>query len=109
MRNNFSPDTRELFYDARYTCFMCNGNGQNCGGMELHHIASRITNSAVNCAPVCKECHEHIGHSYEEEKFLFRKALEYLFKKQYLFTEKDTSFLDSYKPALDALLELKDA
>lgn len=93
LKNPFTAHTRELFYDARYTCFMCGSNGQGRGGMELHHITGRQSNSALNAAPLCKTCHGKVGHTDEEHKKLFERNLVYLKRRNYRFVEKDFSHI----------------
>lgn len=102
LRNPFSQDTRELFFDSRYTCFMCGGNQM----IELNHTAGRVSDSPVNASPLCRECHSHVGHHHEEEKALFKKTLKYLAQRGYEFTDEDRAFMDSSVACREALLEL---
>lgn len=46
LRNPFSSATRLLF-DV-WICWKCGGNGQQKGGLELHHIVGRSSNSPLN-------------------------------------------------------------
>ena len=99
----FSQETRQLFFDVRYLCFFCGRNDT-----ELHHIAGRISNSPLNGAVLCKECHSHVIHSELEEKMLFEKTLRYLVKIHYTFTENDVAFIDSYKRLFDVVFHSLD-
>lgn len=45
--NPFSKETRELFRDV-WVCWECGQNGQETGGLELHHITGRDSDSAYN-------------------------------------------------------------
>ena len=102
LRNPFSQDTRELFYDARFTCWNCGGNQS----VELNHTLGRESNSPVNASPLCRQCHSHVGHSFDEHKALFKKTLKYLAQRGYEFTNEDRAFMDSSAACREGLLEL---
>jgi hypothetical protein len=95
LRNNFTIDTRKLYIDW-WECFLCGGNGQNCGGLEIHHILSRVSNSPFNSSCLCIGCHKKVGHSQEEHKTIFKKTLLFLEIKQYKATQEDYKFLDKH-------------
>lgn len=92
LTNPFSIETRDLFWDARYTCWICGGNGNENGGMELHHITGRDNNSPFNAAPLCKLCHGKMGHTKDEERWLFEKTLQYL-QGRVEITQADEHFM----------------
>lgn len=68
----------------------------NCGGLELHHITGRDSNSAFNAAPVCGRCHAKMGHSKEEEQKLTARLLPVLRAKGYKPTEEDMQHLTNH-------------
>ena len=92
LQNPFSIETRCIFMYT-WECWLCGENGQRSGGLELHHIFSRISASPLNAAILCKLCHSHIGHTIEEEQTLLRKTINFLVKEHYKLTEKDEQFL----------------
>lgn len=100
LRNPFSQETRELFYDTRYTCFLCGGNGQDCGGTELNHTVGRSSNSPYNGSVLCHSCHSHVGHTKQEHDKLIIKTVSYLTKRGYTPTENDILFLEEYAPSV---------
>lgn len=99
LKNPFTNETRWLFHDARYQCWICGGN-QN---IELHHIAGRISSSPLNASPVCHSCHAQVGHSEEEEKLLFKRTLHYLTTHDYKINKKDHEFINSYQRLADVV------
>lgn len=96
LRNPFSDATRELFWEVRYRCFGCGGNGQDCGGMELHHIFGRVSASPYNAAPLCKRCHGKVGHTDPEQQTLLQATKRYLKQIWYAATTDDKAFLEKY-------------
>ena len=92
LKNAFSDDTRQLFWEARYRCWRCKGNGTTCGGIELHHITGRDSSSPFNAAPLCKLCHSVVGHTDKEEQLYFRLTMEYLWGKTTV-TKEDEAFM----------------
>lgn len=92
LRNNFTTETRELFRDVQYSCFECGGNGQECGGTSIHHILGRISDSPLNGAVLCGNCHSKCGHSFSEESEYLKQTIKYLVKIEYKFTEDDCLF-----------------
>jgi hypothetical protein len=92
LKNPFSTETRWLFHEARFNCFTCGRNDT-----ELNHTASRISDSPLNASVLCKACHASVGHTEDEEKFLFEKTLRYLMTQEYVINEKDLDFINNYK------------
>ena len=95
LKNHFTENTRNIWM-GHWSCLQCQMNGNNRGGLELHHITGRDSNATVNGAVVCGECHKHFGHSKEEEKELFQKNLEVLRRKQYKLTDNDLQFMKEH-------------
>lgn len=92
LRNEFTIETRDLF--NCFKCWICSANGSKYGGIELHHITGRGSDSPFNCAPLCKRCHGTMGHSVGEERFLVSKTFTYLRSVGYKPTEKDWQFIE---------------
>lgn len=92
LNNPFPKETRLLFLYV-YSCFKCNRSDQ---GLELHHITGRDSSSAFNACPLCKVCHEKIGHSQEEERDLFLYTKVFLRTESYEADENDAIFLASH-------------
>lgn len=95
LKNPFSEQTRSLFLYNQY-CFDCTSNGNNRGGLELHHIFGRVSSSALNACVLCHECHSHVGHTKEEHARLFMKTAEVLFANGYEPNQKDKDFFAEY-------------
>lgn len=95
----FPLEVRKLYIDC-WSCWLCGGNGTNCGGLEIHHIMGRISDSALNSSCLCKKCHSTMGHSEEEERKLFFITLKYLWDVEYQLTENDFDFLGRYHDRL---------
>lgn len=93
LANPFSTETRWLFHDVQYHCWICGENGQGKGGTELHHIVGRSSNSPLNGAVLCKECHGRMVHTQQEEMELLNKTIHYLHSRRYVWTEADMQFL----------------
>ena len=93
LQNPFPLNVRWLFFDCRFMCFMCGANGWKRGGMELHHITGRDSDSAFNAAPLCKVCHDAIKHTQEEERELTSHTLQWLQDQKYQPIEKDWQHL----------------
>lgn len=89
-----------MYLYNNYECWICHTNGSHCGGMELHHIWGRISASALNSAPLCKECHSHIGHTRAERVDLLRKTIRFLLSQGYKLTDEDNDFLELIKEDL---------
>ena len=92
LSNPFSIQTRWLFFDARFDCWLCGRNDT-----ELHHVAGRLSDSPLNASVLCKKCHGQINHNEDEETTLFAKTLKYLVSKNYQFTETDVAFVNYYQ------------
>jgi uncharacterized CHY-type Zn-finger protein len=103
LRNPFSDKVRYAFLDY-WECYQCGSNGNYRGGLELHHIKGRESNSALNSCILCGVCHTHIGHTQEEEIFLMRKTIRYLVRINYEFTKFDLAFYNKYKKLYDSII-----
>jgi hypothetical protein len=91
--NPFSSETRHLYLYS-YACWECGSNGQTRGGLELHHIYGRVSSSALNSAPLCKVCHNRVGHGREEQQKYLRITIEFLAKEKYKLKPEDDQFLE---------------
>ena len=94
LKNPFSQETKALFLYS-YNCFNCN-KGTN--SRDPHHILGRVSDSPLNCSPVCIECHEeeHQRSRLDKGKLLVA-TIKYLVKYKYDFTEKDIEFYNKHK------------
>lgn len=99
LQNPFPNYVRNLYLGVWY-CWECGGNGTNRGGLELHHIMGRNSNSALNSALLCGLCHKGMCHSQEEEQRLFLKTLKFLKSINYIFAPKDLLFMEDNKARL---------
>ena len=95
LQNPFTLNTRLLYLDC-WTCWICGSNGQSNGGLEIHHITGRDSNSPFNSSCLCGSCHRHMGHSQEEEQKLFLKTLEYLYNLEYEPMDSDFAFITAH-------------
>lgn len=95
----FPLEVRLLYIDC-WQCWLCGGNGTQDGGLEIHHICGRVSDSAFNSSCLCKKCHATMGHSQEEEQKLFLITLKYLFNKEYQPVPNDWKFLYENKRLL---------
>lgn len=89
----FSNETRHLYLYS-WKCWECGCNGQTRGGLELHHIYGRVSSCALNSAPLCKVCHNRVGHTREEHQKYLRITIEFLAKEGYKLKPEDNAFLD---------------
>ena len=103
LSNPFSEQIRFLFFDV-WECWQCGSNGNGRGGLELHHIKGRESNSALNAAPLCHYCHEHMNHNSQEESFLMGKTIRFLVRINYDFDSNDLAFYNQYKKIYDTLV-----
>ncbi len=87
MKNNFTEETRLLFMYCKY-CWNCGSTS----GIELHHILGRVSNSPMNCIPICNLCHTNHGIDKNKKALFLDKTIRFLLKEQYEFTEKDLLF-----------------
>ena len=94
LKNPFSNETRNLFYEKRYQCFNCGANGWDRGGIECHHLLSRISSSPFNLAPLCGKCHQRVGHTRDEHRKLFNKTFFWLDAIKYKPTKEDWAFFE---------------
>lgn len=99
LANPFSIDTR-LLYLGVWICWECGQNGQQRGGLELHHIMGRNSDSPCNSALLCKQCHAGMCHSQEEEQRLFLKTMKFLKAIRYQMTATDMYFIEHNKQRL---------
>lgn len=94
LKNPFSIETKHLF--NHWACFICGSNGTRRGGLELHHITGRGSNSPFNGAVLCTPCHSRMGHNRGEERYLLAKTVQYLKGKGYKPKEEDWKFLEEH-------------
>lgn len=92
LQNPFPFEVRKLYLDC-WTCWICGANGQQRGGLEIHHITGRDSDSAFNSSCLCHYCHEKVLHTQEVESMLFLKTLKYLKGIEYVPIQKDLDFL----------------
>ena len=95
------PERVRNLYLYCYACFQCGRNGNGVGGLELHHVYGRISDSAFNAAVLCKLCHEHICNSDDEHQRLYAENLRWLSEAGYEPTEHDWEFLRSHPELID--------
>lgn len=95
LANPFPLRVRLLYLDC-WTCWMCEENGQRSGGLEIHHITGRDSDSAFNSSCLCKKCHTVIEHTQEREAELFLKTLKYLYNLEYEPNMDDFDFIRSH-------------
>jgi hypothetical protein len=96
LQNPFSVKTRMLWMDC-WECQICRSNGTESGGLELHHIEGRGSDSALNSCLVCKGCHSSLGHSQDEEETLYEEALTFLYNCEYKLTKEDLEYVKTNK------------
>ena len=92
--NNPFPMYVRLLYLGWWKCFLCGGNGSDCGGLEIHHVLGRISDVAFNSSCLCKKCHATVGHTQEEHRLIFGKFLEFAHAIRYSPNEEDLLFLE---------------
>ncbi len=109
--NGFSENDRSLYLGVWY-CWgvnddgsWCMSNGQDCGGLELHHIMGRrkhvkCLSSILNSALLCKRCHDRVRHSLDEHRQLFKKTLQFLASQHYQIKQVDIDFWNMHEPEL---------
>lgn len=93
LQNPFPLKVRKQYIDVWY-CWNCGCNGSDIGGLEIHHIRSRISDSIFNSSCLCKLCHSKIGHSQEEEQELFAKTFKWVYNIKYKPDKNDIDFLE---------------
>lgn len=94
LRFPFPLEVRNLYLYKQF-CILCGSNGNERGGLELHHLLSRISDSAFNSAVLCGECHKHIGHSQEEHQRIFSLSFLLLHRLGFKPKQKDIEFLQN--------------
>lgn len=89
-KNKFTDEQRKEFAFVK-NCFDCG----KAGGLELHHIFGRVSNSVFNAYPICRKCHQKgsVG-SWEQSKLKFLDIFEFLHKEGYKPNKKDMVFLE---------------
>lgn len=92
LRNPFPLEVR-LLWLGHWECAICKRNGQNRGGLELHHLYSRVSYSAFNSVVLCGYCHSHVRHTDDEHRFLLEYTMRKLFKDKYIPIAYDIEFL----------------
>jgi hypothetical protein len=105
LKNDFSNEVKAFFLDC-WECWNCRCNGQEKGGLEIHHIKGRKekeSNSVLNAALLCNSCHSHCKHTDEERTFFLVKTVRFILKyfPHYKFTEKDLKFYAKNKKFYD--------
>lgn len=109
LANPFPIDVRKQYLGI-WACWICGRNGSDRGGLELHHIMGRISDSILNSALLCKVCHEHMNHNQAEEQYLFFLTLKFVKSIGWWLTEKDIAFMNEHKERLfsDEVIEWAD-
>ena len=100
LEHNFSNETRHIFL-YRQTCYLCKGNGNNKGGLEIHHICGRkkherYLDSPFNASVLCGECHLHISHDQEVQYALFKYTARLLLEEWYKPVKDDILFINEH-------------
>jgi len=106
MKNNFTPQTRDLFDYGGYSRDWEDGRND---ADALHHIVGRSSNSPYNAAPLnnfrnhIPEGRKHLSaiNSVEVRKKYLIKTKKYLDSIKYKPTDKDTEFLNKWKEYYD--------
>jgi len=104
MRNNFKPETRELFFDEGWQMDWETGrNNADC----LHHIMKRMSSSPYNAAPLNNftthnpEWRSSKGlpsiHSKETTKKFLNRTKKFLEDIEYTPDDKDLEFIKKYE------------
>jgi len=88
LQNPFLPEVRNL-YLFEYACQDC---GKSGAGLELHHIASRVSSSALNAIMLCIPCHSKCGHSEQEQARYFKIQMEFLARNNWIGNDEDNEF-----------------
>jgi len=108
MKNNFTPETRELFDLGNYCMDWEDGqNDADC----LYHICGRVSSSPYNAAPLSNfrthwpewrtsHNYPHV-HSFEVRKRLLNKTRKFLKKAGYQPNDDDLAFLEKFKKYYD--------
>lgn len=104
LQNPFPLEVRLLYIDW-WECFLCGGNGQGYGGIEIHHILGRVSSSVLNSSCLCKRCHAQISHNREEHQKIFAILLKFLDNRKQnghlvVLKKDDLEFLEQNKHEL---------
>jgi len=95
LKYDFPKEVR-LLYLGHWRCFLCGSNGTTKGGLEIHHILGRVSDSAFNSSCLCRQCHAGICHNDGEHQTIFFQTLTYLKSINYKPSEKDWAFLEEH-------------
>ena len=100
LQNEFPQKVRNMYFDL-WDCAICGRNGVGRGGLELHHIKGRESDSALNSALVCNSCHVHLNHNDREEEELMLQTARFLVRNDYPFNSCDLRFYNKYRNIYD--------
>ena len=100
LKNPFPLKVKKLYLNV-WECVECKQNGTDRGGLELHHIKGRESNSALNCAMLCGVCHSCKNHNQEEEQKLMIYQIRFLLRNKYEFSKCDLRFYAKHKKIYD--------
>lgn len=101
LKNEFPQKVRNMYFDI-WRCSLCGMNGNNRGGLSLHHIKGRESSSALNACLLCGVCHACMNHNEEEEKELMIYQIQFLVRNNYCFSNNDLKFYAKYKKVYDS-------
>lgn len=88
LKNRFPIEVRSVF-SFNYSCFNC---GQS-KPLELHHILGTCSDSILNAAPLCRECHNKVyALGYELVCKLLKATIKFVLSEGYKLNRKDTIF-----------------
>lgn len=97
MRLNFNfPVSVRKLYLGHWACFLCGRNGSGVGGLEIHHILGRVSDSAFNSSCLCRRCHEKICHNRDEHRRIFLATYRFLRGIKYQPNDGDWAFLERH-------------
>ena len=96
LKFDFSFEVRTLFDDMQ-ECAVCHCNGSGRGGLSIHHIYGRVSDSVFNGVVLCGFCHERVTGSQDERLHFFGVTL------QYLMIHKDDNIMRPFRPSPDDL------
>jgi len=112
LKYDFPPKVR-LLYLYHTACFLCGSNGSDCGGLEIHHILGRVSDSAFNSSCLCRCCHAKMVHNQQEHREVFAHTFEFLrssrLRGDFLPTEYDWWFLEKHLRELTDKLDEPNA
>jgi len=89
----FKDNIRWFWFDYHnYKCANCGGNGENCGGLEIHHILGRVSDSILNSIYLCKKCHNEVRHTQEEHFKYLNYTKDFVEEVGYVYIQSDIIF-----------------